>query len=307
MRDGLDIALKDDLALKVMKHRNDFYSWYQRRYMEILMNLRDYVNTPKSINKYKLEWYLRQGYDVILGRNALDIDCIMGVVKNNFTTTDPMNPYATNTLDRNAIQWLVKKSMIPVDDFDEITYDDDATTGRFVVLRNKSVRYTNDFEIINFYADRLAEIQASRYSLILQAKVSKFIQGEIDNETVDQIITKVYNGQPYITTSPGFSPNFDVIDLQNQNTVDLIKELKQAYNDEVGELNNTLGINSTGIDKASGVSEDEVQSNNEVVESNANMYVNGVQMGLDLYNKRFGTKYQCYINRKPVSDNENNN
>lgn len=303
---GVDISLVDDLALKVMDHRDSYHSWITRRYREILVNIRDYVNLPKSVNKYKLEYWLRSGYDVILGKNAMNITCILGVVRSSVTSTDPQNPNVVYKLNKKNIQWLIKDSLIPQDEnFTEITFDDDALTGSFVVLRNKPVTYVNDFEIVDFYANRLSEIMASRYSLIIRSKVSKVIEGVTDDETLNQLVSMNYNGQSFIRANTGLVEEINMWDMGDPNTAELLKTLKQVYNDEMNELNNQLGINTTGINKQSGVSDAEVNSNNDVVSSVSNMYINGVQMGLDLYNKRFDTDYHCYINNYPVEDGVN--
>ena len=296
---AVGVGLTDQLTLKVIEQRNYFQQYIYAHYLEIVINLRNYKNLPRSINQYKLEWYLRNNYDVVIGKNSLGYDTIMGIVYNKNTTTDPASPFAMYGLNKHSIQWTVPKAMIPdLDFYSEILPDDNATTGEFVVLRNKPVTYTSDFKIIETYSHRLAEIQASRYSLILQAKISKILQGEPTNNTLNEIIDNLYNGAPFIKTTEFFIPSRDILDMSNDHISDSMRALKQEYNDQLGELNNLLGINSTGIDKASGVTESEVNSNNDLVTSVGNMYINGVQYGLDLYNKRYGTNIQAYLNQK---------
>lgn len=297
---GVKISLDDDLTLKVTAQRNYFQQYIFNHYLEIIMNLRQYSNLPKSIDKNKLEWYLRNNYDVIIGKNTLDFPCIMGVSRNQNTSSNPSTPYVYFGLTKASIQWVVKPSLRPAefDLYDEITTDDNGLTGSFVVLRNKPVSYTSDFEIIDTYSRRLAEIQASRYSLILQAKFSKILQGEATNNTLNEIINKIYNGAPFIKTTTAFSPKDDILDMSNPHIADNMSALKREYNDNLSELNNLLGINSSGIEKSSGVSEEEVNSNNDVVTSVGNMYINGIQQPLDLFNKRYGYNIQVSLNQK---------
>ena len=297
---GVGVSLSDDLTLKVMAQRNYFQQYIYNHYLEVIINLRRYTNLPYSIDQTKLEWYLRNNYDVIIGMNSLGLPNLMGITRSQATTTAPNSPYIYYGLNKSTIQWLVRPALRPNPDdpYDEITPDDNATTGQFVVLRNKPVTYTSDFQIIETYSHRLAEIQASRYSLILQAKFSKILQGEPTNNTTKAILTKIYNGAPFIETTDLFSPHDDILDMSNPHISDNMRALKQEYNDNLSELNNLLGINSSGIDKSSGVSEEEVNSNNDVVTSVGNMYINGIQQPLDLFNKRFGTNISVSLNQK---------
>ena len=296
---GVNNELNNDLELKVIAHRDQYYNYIINRYREMIINLRAYNNLPFSINAYKLEWYLRNGYDCVIGKNELGHHCFLGVVQGNYSNTSADQPYAYSRFSRSAIHWLVPDRLIPKKEhFLEITNDDNATTGDYVVLRNKPVTYTSDFAIIEYYAKHLCEIMGSRYSLILQSKYSKFLRMQPNNETMRQILQKIENGAPFILTTDLINPDRDIIDMANPHIHELLRSMKQEFNDQLGELNNQLGINSTGIDKQSGVSEEEVSSNNDLITSVGNMYINGVKQGLDLYNKRYGLDIQVVLNQK---------
>lgn len=295
---GVEVNLTDKLQQAVIQKRNYYRKMAFARYHELILNIRDYANVPVSFNKLKCEWYLRNGNAVAVGMDKLGNFQMLGIVNDTNTTTAPSAPFSVNRLTGNDINYLIPKQLIP-EKAKEITQLDDAITGNFVILRNKPFEYVNDFAIIKFYCDRLAELMVSRASLIMQAKITTVVPVEEGNsETADQIVAQLYNGAPYVEMNHSAARFKDMIAPMGDSTVpDRIKTLKQAFNDEQNELNNMLGINSTGIDKASGVSDKEVDSNNDYVISTTNMYIRGVQEGLDLYNARYGTKYFAYMNQ----------
>ena len=133
----------------------------------------------------------------------------------------------------------------------------------------------------------------------MQAKMTTVVPVANGNsEDADQIAATMYNGQPFLLMNENRMRLKQLVtQLGDSSVPERIKTLKQAFNDEQNELNNMLGINSTGIDKASGVSDKEVDSNNDYVVSTTNMYIRGVQEGLSLYNARFDTNYYCFLNQ----------
>lgn len=298
---GVSAEKSKDLELKVIAHRNEFYWLIIARYREIIVNIRQYKNLPASINKYKLENLLRQNQQPVIGRGANGLDMILGVINSNYTTSDPMAVFNMLPLTKNAIQWLVPDYLIPSHDIREITQLDDATSGDFVILRNKPITHVNDFQLIDFYAKELAEIVASRYSLIIQSKVSTVLQSDINDETINQAIEKLYNGAPFMKVSELFNPD-NVLTLGNESVGALLKQNDEQYNNTLKQLNNHLAIDSAGVNKLSGVSDDEVASNNDFITANANMYINGIEEPFLLYNKRMGTDYHVYFENQTVSD-----
>lgn len=144
----------------------------------------------------------------------------------------------------------------------EITYHDGFESGNMVVIYNKPYQLTNDFEIIDIYSERIAEIALSRFSIYMQAKISTVIRGEVDDEDVEQITSDLYNGAPFIETTIMFDPDESILSINSsQEVISALPELKREYQNNIAELNNILGISALGVDKASGVSDIEAQSN----------------------------------------------
>lgn len=306
--EGVAVDLSQSLRLKVIAHRDRYFKLMTGRYMEVLYNLRQYKNLPPSINKYKLESYLRQGRDVIIGNNAYGVACILGLSMNSFSPSNPYGTYTPMPLTSDAIQWTIPKEYIPVGvlsgehKLKEITELDNGATGDFVVLRNKPIQHISDFELMQLHISALAELEASLFSLIIQAKVGTVIQTEIDSNDYEKLVESIYNGAPFVHTTELLNVEENILSLGNPEVATRIKELKDDKNSRAEELNNSLAINSAGVQKQSGVSEAEVNSNNDEISAVANMYINGIQEPFNLFNHRFGTDYQVFFNEIPKSD-----
>src|SRR5699024_8656063 len=139
----------------------------------------------------------------------------------------------------------------------EISDKDQSLTGNFVVLRNKTLNYIKDLEILDHYINELAEIVLSRNSISMQVKVSNVFLVETNDHTMQKLITSIYNGDHYIPESKLFDPNDQIYQFNNTGTASVFKELKTEFQNKISELNNMLGINSLAIEKASGVSDTE--------------------------------------------------
>lgn len=297
--DGVNTPLSDQLELKVMHHRNEAYQWFTNHYYELLINQRNYVNLPTTVNRYKMEHFLRFGYNVVLGYNTIGKFTMLGYVNNNFSSSDPVNLYQTRGLDGRDVTWLVPDYLIPPHPR-ELTTDNE--NGNFIILRNKTVPLISDFETVNMYAKKYAEIEASYYSMIIQSKVATFFQSDVHDESINQVIEKLYNGSPVIKISNLLHPDRDIITVDNSHYPELLASMKDTENDIINQLNNALGIAGTGVNKQSGVSNDEVHSTDEFVNATGNIYINGIEEPLKRWNSIYDTNYHVYLNQKPASD-----
>src|SRR5699024_12073561 len=145
--------------------------------------------------------------------------------------------------------------------YKEISNNDECKTGNFIVLRNKTLNYVSDYNILDHYIDELAEIVLSRYSISKQVKITTLFLGKPNDETLNQIMSDVYNGNPYISGSKLFDPEEQIYHMDNDNIAQNFQELKREYQNKISELNNMLGINSLAVEKSSGVSDSEEKSN----------------------------------------------
>jgi len=80
------------------------------------------------------------------------------------------------------------------------------------------------------------------------------------------------------------------------------QELKREYQNKISELNNMLGMNSLAVEKSSGVSDEEAKSNRAYTTSNANIYLDARNNGLEKLNKRYGLNVEAMYNDEVVSE-----
>lgn len=317
--DRLGVNLSEDLSLKVVHHRDTFYKFFVGRYLEGLATLFSY-SCDKPFNKAVLETALRMGYGVAYGKNKLGNPCILGYIQynNGFNFQTPDTLFKPRRFTGADINYIVPDELLPerakTNNFLEIWDNDGANTGDFVVFWNKRIQLTNDYAVICHYASELAEIVASRYSLIMQAKIMTIFSGEVGDETLNQMITALYNGNPYIKVAKTFDVDDNVLKIDNASLANNLAQLKTEYQNEIAELNASFGINVLAVDKESGVTDAEANGNLAYVTMNGNIWLESRQNTLDRYNKRYGTHYTVAIDSNAVgklagevTKDENNN
>lgn len=299
---GLSENLSGKLKETIGEHKNRFKRLFRGRYLELLPNLITYENAKAtSIDFLKVEVALRSGRDVVIGRTIEDELMVLGFATNRKTSEDPANFLFDLPLKKDDVTFIVPNRILP-ENMTEISNLDNCRTGDFVVLRNKTLNFVNDREVISHYTDELAEIVLSRYSLSMQAKINTFFMSDVNDETINQIVADLYNGAPYIKVSKLFDPKDNIFTINNEFLATNFVELKREYQNKISELNNMLGINSLAVEKSSGVSDTEAKSNRAFTTSNANIYLLGRNNPLNKLNKRFDENIYALYNDEVLSE-----
>ena len=284
---GIQPDTKKNLLDRVEQHKKNFILLFKARYLEMLPSLIQYENAGvTSIDFLKVEVALRGGYDLAIGRTTKNNLQVLGTVKRKDTDSNPKLLFPSAPLTHNDIDFIIPEHL-RLKSLKEITHYDDCETGDFVVLRNKTLNYTDDHLILNFYVDELAEIVLSRYSLIMQAKINTIFIGDVGDTTITNLVSEIYRGAPYITVTELFDPEEQIYTFNNGNIAQNFVELKREYQNKIAELNNMLGMNALAVEKESGVSDTEAKSNRAYSTTNANIYLDGRNQGLEKLNKRF--------------------
>ena len=305
---GVKTELSEDISRRVIEHRNRFRRLIFNRFVEFLPLLINYTDRDKTaIDFIQLETALRSGYQVVVGKARNDQIMILGYIQGQYYKSS--NDYFKNfnfnferRLNEKDITYVIPEYLRPTQAL-EIQHYDNCTSGDFIVLRNKPVTLNNDYLIIEHYCDELAEIILSRFSLIMQSKFSKIFISDINDETVNQFITKLFNGSPYIKIDGYLDPEEDIIDLGSTHITTALTEMKREYQNKISELCNFLGINSLAVDKESGVSDTEANSNRSFTTANSSIYLRGREP-FDMLNKRFSQDGRYNFNIKPYYDDE---
>lgn len=287
MYTNIEQSLDEKIKMRMTSHRNAIYHFFKNRYREFLPVVIGYENLNGTrIDPIQLEIWLRQGYGVAVGETTRGI-MILGTVPRQSQIYTLGTNYSVSPLTSKDVNYFISKKIRVKNK--EITYHDGFQSGNMVVIYNKPYQLTNDFEIIDLYAERIAEISLSRFSIYMQSKISTVIRGEADDEDVEKITDDLYNGSPFIETTMMFDPDESVLSINNsQEVISALPELKREYQNNIAELNNILGLSALGVDKSSGVSDIEAQSNKAYQKANSNIYLKSRNEKFKLLNEKFG-------------------
>lgn len=300
----IDKELSLELKERIVHHRSRFRELFKARYNEMLPSLIKYRNSKSvSIDFMKLEVALRNGYDVVIGETLRRNIQVIGFATSQLTKNNPADLFSDKSLKSGDINFVIPKHL-RMTEYKEITNDDECQTGNFVVLRNKNLNYVDDRIILDHYIDELAEIVLSRFSISMQVKISTVFISEANDESVTKMISDLYNGDPFIKATKLFDPEEQIYPMKNEGLSQIFPELKREYQNKISELNNMLGINSLAVEKESGVSDTEAESNRSFSTSNANIYLDARNNGLQRLNKRYGFNIEAMYNDEVVSEFE---
>lgn len=299
---SIDQELNKTLKQKVVHHKQRFIKLFKARYQEMIPSLIKYKNDHTvSIDFLKVEFALRNGYDVVIGETTNRNIQVIGYATTKQTKENPADLFSSQTMRHGDITFVIPK-YLQMKYYKEISNEDECQSGNFVVLRNKSIQYISDYAILDHYVDELAEIVLSRYSISMQVKISTLFLGNSNDETLNQIISDVYNGNPYIPATKLFDPDEQIYHMKNEGIAQNFQELKREYQNKIAELNTMLGIHSLAVEKSSGVSDEEAKSNRGYTTSNANIYLDARNHGLKKLNKRYNLKIEALYNDEVTSE-----
>lgn len=298
LKENLTTTLKD----RVTDYRDRFVRIFYSRYLELLPTLITYENTDKvSIDFLKVEVALMNNHAVVIGENSKGIIQVLGFLTSDQTSENPTDLFNDGLISKKDINFTIPDYLIP-DEMREINHYNDCRTGNFVVIRNKTLNYTSDTEIIQHYTISLAEVVLSRFSLTMQAKIITFFLGDENDESINNLVNDLYNGSPIVKAGKFFDPNEHIYHMQSDNISQNFNELKREYQNIIGELNNMLGINSLAVEKTSGVSDVEAKSNRSFITSVANIKLESRNHALKKLNKRYNLDLKAIYNDEVASE-----
>jgi hypothetical protein len=270
---NLLLELSPRLDHKIALHRDNFFRMFINRYLEILYNRVSYENIPHSIDTNQLEYMLVNNYNVVIGKNVFGNFMILGFViqaniHNRFI-------YKYQRYKYNDIHFTIPEELRPLKkDTIEIWEHDNFTTGNFVVLKNK-IWNSSDIHVIHHYAERLAEVVATRYSLMMQTKVTTaFKTKDFNDESNNQMIASFYNGSPFLQVMDMYDKKEDIFfNMENLTLSNSFDPLKREYENIISELNTYLAIDTLAVNKESGVSASEINANIANLSTHTSIYL----------------------------------
>lgn len=287
--DSHDITFHENISQSIGIYKRATYEQLIGGFRELLDTRIDYegVGVTASFPEMKIEYGLCNLNDVAIGMckdgkvrliGYSPIDISNTSVKNLMTYRKPLRG-----------RQLIKTCPSLFFDFDsaiEIT-PDFPTVGNFVILRNKPASYVNEYKRIDLVCQKLAEIEATRYSIVWQSKAITGFIGEENDTDVNDAVNNFFNGNPFFKAGLKFDKD-NIFNVDHTKTAEILAKLAEEYKDTENALLSKLGINSVGTSKASGVSDMEASSSSLATTAMANVYLTGRNMGLKLLNEKYG-------------------
>lgn len=190
------------------------------------------------------------------------------------------------------------------------------SAGRFIpdtpdAIKPDSVLiYNDEYNIapvsrIVWYANRLTELQTSISAAIANLKGSTVIRCSKEQKgPVEKAWRNVQNGVPIIISfddATGALQNPPEV-LTNPQTPEILISLQENYDKTIAQFCAEFGINSSiVVNKLSGISDDELKQNDNLIQIKLNTELNQRRKGLDAVNKMFGTSCKIRLNYNVVS------
>ena len=256
------------------------YDFYFNDLKRKIINLFKWENLPDGISQRFLETSLFDTGNVVFFKNEMGFYCVakgtpMGL--NEYDEPTGFNVYSTS----NKIHGIVNRSeCVPI-------YND--------LFMKSSVSN------VDFFAKRLGNIQKTIDVNLEHLKIPYVIScSEGQKATVEQMIAKKNNGEPYILTSDDITNlmKINVIDLNIKNYVNDLYDVRQK---EKNESLTFFGINNVNIMKKERLTSNEGNQNNEEISINLQNMLDARQTAVEEINSKFNLdikvslKYQSQI------------
>lgn len=279
-------------------YERSLYGLYYDIIRNLSINLIDYSESWEETPMLDVElseWENRvYGYSLIGGTSKDDLH-VLGVSKNNALL-------GFGQLNVPVMETKVVHDEIS-GDLKQITRYAPSDQG-YVVITNKynqpyntalgQSRALDDKLLTAQYAEMLSNNKTTQYinARLLRAA---FIGMSKDKDlTALNLFNKIQNGDVFIGIDSGKINKFeDILQVIKLDVKDNLNSLSNAFSGDWAELLSYFGVDSSGMVKASGVSDVEAQSNNQFIAAMRQVYLRGRQPGLDLLNRTFGTKLKA--------------
>lgn len=179
------------------------------------------------------------------------------------------------------------------------------------VMSDCVVVYDNGYNVppigrIQWYADRLATIQGSINSCIMNLRGSTVISCSKEQEkAVKNAFMNAADGVPVILS---FDQHEGGLQLEpriitNPQTADILRVLTETFDKTMAEFLTEFGINANGIiNKLSGISDTELEQNEQMTEIAFNQAYNSRKEGLKRASEKFGIKLEVKPNFHTLTD-----
>lgn len=178
-------------------------------------------------------------------------------------------------------------------------YHREYSTDQAVIIENNPLRIATE-SIVMMYVNKLTEAERTMDTNIKKVKIPwVFACDENDVLTVKQLFRKIDGNEPCIIADKRL--NLDSLNVFKTESRFLCNELMDYSRSVENELLTFLGINNVAIDKKERVNVDETNSNNEIINSFADIQLTSRELACERINEMF--KLNVSVKRREVLNN----
>lgn len=171
-----------------------------------------------------------------------------------------------------------------------------------VPIRNNNLELST-FAVLQDYANKIADVQRT-IDVLVNAHKSPFIVVS-DQKSLLSLKTaykQIENNEPMIVVDKGMGiENIKSVITPTPYIIDKLYDYKQSL---YFECLTFLGIDNMNIDKRERMVVDEVNSNNDLINQNAQIMLKTRQQAVELINKKFGLNVTCKLRNQPEFEDE---
>lgn len=165
--------------------------------------------------------------------------------------------------------------------------------------------YLNINSIVNRYAEKLASIDASINVSLLNSRVAHVFEVSTESEkrTLEKMYDDVSNGKPVIVLKKGQNAILNEEnkrDFLNVKNTFIGNDLLMTKRTIIEEFLTEIGIHNANTDKRERLNGDEVNSNNQEVKANINVFVDTINRQFEKANKLFNLNLKAIINEDMI-------
>ena len=163
-----------------------------------------------------------------------------------------------------------------------------------VLIRNNP-RNREDTPWLEYYSEYVNDVQRTKEMRLNALKLPYIVKGSKDTEhTWRHIIKKIQEFKLYIMTIGNRLKGED-IEVLDMRTEPYLAELQDDKTASQNELLTFLGIDNSPVDKKERLVVDEVNSNNEFIQTNLQLMLEQRELAVDEINAKYGLKIQVRI------------
>lgn len=218
------------------------------------------------------------------GRCAIINDSERGLMVCDFTVVNGMS---------NIFGYPTQIQARDIFDYNKVigTFD----SNNFVIITNNKMWYPTNITVLKYAIDISnildsinLNVEAQKFPVILQSPDEKA------KLTMEQYAEKIETGERYIFSKYDFDAKNAITSL-NINAPFISDRLQDLAEKKTAELLTALGINNQNVNKESGVTTDEVNSNNTLVKLNFDAMLIPRQEACDEIKRKFNINVWCDV------------